>query len=215
MSKSTIAAIGFCIGYGAPLIIAVVTVAATAPGNGYIRREQACWLNWHETMALLALVIPALSIVFINLLILFVVVYKMLRSGRIGQEDEMHTLKVIARCVLILTPLFGLTWSLGVGTMVAPTNEGIHIAFAFFNSLQGLFILVFGTLLDSKIRAILSRKSTTIRSSGSGSNQTRSTSGGGVLSALLSRLPGRRNIYHVSQASNSSSTEPVESYSNI
>uniref|UniRef100_A0A8C6T646 G-protein coupled receptor n=1 Tax=Neogobius melanostomus TaxID=47308 RepID=A0A8C6T646_9GOBI len=137
MSTSSMLAIGFCVGYGAPLIIAVVTVAATASGNGYIRRDEACWLNWNETMALLALVIPALTIVFINFIILFVVLYKILRSGGIGEtSDDKHTLKVIVRCVLVLTPLFGLTWSLGVGTMVAPTNEGIHIAFAFFNSLQ-------------------------------------------------------------------------------
>uniref|UniRef100_A0A3Q1JYL4 Adhesion G protein-coupled receptor F5 n=1 Tax=Anabas testudineus TaxID=64144 RepID=A0A3Q1JYL4_ANATE len=138
MSKSTMLAIGFSLGYGCPLIIAVITVAVTAPGHGYIRRDYACWLNWTETMALLALVIPALSIVFINILIIIVVVFKMLRRGvgDTAQRDEKHTLVVVARCVIILTPLFGLTWSLGVGTMLESTNKGIHIAFAFFNSLQ-------------------------------------------------------------------------------
>lgn len=210
-SKSTMLAIGFCVGYGAPLIIAVVTVAATASRNGYIRENEACWLNWNETKALLALVIPALTIVFINFIILFVVLYKLLRSGGIGESDEKHTLKVIVRCVLILTPLFGLTWSLGVGTMVAPTNAGIHIAFAFFNSLQGLFILVFGTLLDSKIRKLLAGKSSTSRS-GSTSHRTSSTSG---FSNLISRIRRRRNVYHLSSASNNSATAPLESYSNI
>lgn len=138
MSKSAMLAVGFCLGYGCPLVIAVVTVAVTAPGRGYIRREEVCWLNWMETKALLALVIPALTIVFFNILILFVIIAKILRRG-VGesvQADEKHTLAVIARCVIILTPLFGLTWSLGVGTMTSSTNEGIHIAFAFFNSLQ-------------------------------------------------------------------------------
>lgn len=138
MSKSAMLAIGFCLGYGCPLIIAVVTVAVTAPGGGYIRKTEACWLNWMETKALLALVIPALTIVFINILILIVIIIKILRRG-VGdsvQADEKHALAVIARCVIILTPLFGLTWALGVGTMISSTNEGIHIAFAFFNSLQ-------------------------------------------------------------------------------
>ncbi|KAI3364052.1 hypothetical protein L3Q82_010882 [Scortum barcoo] len=153
MSKSTMLAIGFSLGYGCPLIIAVITVAVTAPVNGYIRRTDGCWLNWIETKALLALVIPALIIVFINILIVIVVLFKMLRRGvgDTAQTDEKHTLVVIARCVIILTPLFGLTWSLGVGTMVSSTDKGIHIAFAFFNSLQGFFILVFGTLFDSKV----------------------------------------------------------------
>lgn len=137
MAKSTMLAIGFCLGYGCPLVIAVVTVAVTAPGDGYVRKREVCWLKWNETKTLLALVIPALTIVFINILILLVVLFKLLRRG-VGDSppaDEKQTLAVIARCVIILTPLFGLTWSLGVGTMVSQ-DKGIHIAFAFFNSLQ-------------------------------------------------------------------------------
>ncbi|XP_026173771.1 uncharacterized threonine-rich GPI-anchored glycoprotein PJ4664.02-like isoform X2 [Mastacembelus armatus] len=209
MSKSTMLAIGFSLGYGCPLIIAAITVAVTAPGHGYIRKTDGCWLNWSETKALLALVIPALTIVLINMLIVIVVLFKMLRRGvgDITQRDERHTLVVVARCVIILTPLFGLTWSLGVGTMVSSTNKGIHIAFAFFNSLQGFFILVFGTLFDSKICSILSRTST--------GSSPRSTSGGfSSLSGqnLINRLRGRRYVYHVSTAANTSSTGVSESY---
>ncbi|MEQ2195161.1 hypothetical protein XENOCAPTIV_008278 [Xenoophorus captivus] len=143
MSKWTMFAIGLTVGYVCPLIIAVTTVAATAPGNGYVREDQACWLNWTKTKALLALVIPALTIVVFNILVIIVVLYKMLRRRSIGaQADEKHALLVILRCVAILTPLFGLTWSLGIGTMVEPTNKGIHIAFAFFNSLQVSAILL-------------------------------------------------------------------------
>uniref|UniRef100_A0A8C9X756 G-protein coupled receptors family 2 profile 2 domain-containing protein n=1 Tax=Sander lucioperca TaxID=283035 RepID=A0A8C9X756_SANLU len=135
---SIMLAIGFLLGYVCPLIIAVITVAVTAPGNEYIRADNACWLNWIQTHALLALVIPALTIVFINIIIVIVVLFKMLRRG-VGdatQRDEKQTLVVIVRCLAILTPLFGLTWALGVGTMISSTNKGIHIAFAFFNSLQ-------------------------------------------------------------------------------
>ncbi|KAM6915098.1 adhesion G-protein coupled receptor F2-like [Xenentodon cancila] len=153
LSKAAMLAIGFCLGYGAPLIIAVITIAVTAPAKEYIRGNSVCWLNWDESKALLAFVIPALLIVVINLIILLVVIYKMLRR-RVGasaaQAGERYVLVVIARSLAVLTPIFGLTWGLGVGTMTAPNNIGIHIAFAFFNSLQGFFILVFGTLLDKK-----------------------------------------------------------------
>ncbi|XP_026174851.1 uncharacterized threonine-rich GPI-anchored glycoprotein PJ4664.02-like [Mastacembelus armatus] len=206
MSKSTMLAIGFSLGYGCPLIIAAITVAVTAPGHGYIRKTDGCWLNWSETKALLALVIPALTIVFINILIVIVVLFKMLRRGvgDITQRDERHTLVVVARCVIILTPLFGLTWSLGVGTMVSSTNKGIHIAFAFFNSLQGSFILVFGTLFDSKICSILSRRlPSTISTHGGISSFIRRN--------VISRLRGRRYVYHVSTA-NSSSSDVSESF---
>ncbi|XP_068564843.1 adhesion G protein-coupled receptor F5-like isoform X2 [Cebidichthys violaceus] len=218
MSRSIMLSIGFLLGYGCPLIIAVITVAVTAPGNGYIRKDEACWLNWLETHALLAMVIPALVIVSINLVIVIVVLFKMLRRGvgDAAQTDERHTLVVILRCVVILTPLFGLTWALGIGTMISSTNKGIHIAFAFFNSLQGLFILVFGTLFDSKIRSILSR---TLPTSSTGSNNTTRSTSGGVSSnsglSWINRLRGRRYMYHVSEAANSRSTGASESYSNI
>lgn len=139
LSKQSMLAIGFCLGYGAPLIIAVITIAVTAPSERYIRATGVCWLNWDESKALLAFVIPALLIVVINLVILIVVLYKILRRRTVGdasQAEDKHALAVVARALAVLTPFFGLTWGLGVGTMVSPSNEGIHIAFAFFNSLQ-------------------------------------------------------------------------------
>ncbi|XP_069371780.1 adhesion G protein-coupled receptor F5-like isoform X2 [Paralichthys olivaceus] len=175
LSKHALLAIGFCMGYGAPLIIAIVTIAVTAPSGAYIRETGVCWLNWNQSKALLAFVIPALVIVVINLGILLVVLYKMLRRRAVvdaSQAAEKNAVVVIARTVAFLTPFFGLTWGLGVGTMTDPHNEAIHISFAFFNSLQGFFILLFGTLLDKKVRSEIALMSQT---SASG---TRSTSGG-------------------------------------
>ncbi|CAB1342999.1 unnamed protein product [Coregonus sp. 'balchen'] len=204
MSKSTMLAIGFSVGYGAPFIIAVVTVAATAPSDGYIKENQACWLNWDKTMALLAFVIPALTIVVINFLILIVVLYKMLRRGvgDASQPNERNAVVVIARCLAILTPFFGLTWGLGVGTMVDPTNKGIHIVFALFNSLQ--------------IRSAIAGSFSSIIP---GSDRTRSTNGGAATSSTSAlnffRRRIRRNAYNVSEAVNSSSsTGATESFIN-
>ncbi|XP_053097536.1 adhesion G protein-coupled receptor F5 [Pangasianodon hypophthalmus] len=176
MTRGTMMAIAFTVGYGAPLIIAVITVASTAGRKGYIQKDYNCWLNWNETKALLAFVIPALTIVAINLLVLIVVLCKMMRRGVNGstQPDDKHPLLVIAKCVGILTPLFGLTWGFGIGTMVSP-NFGVHVVFAFLNSLQGFFILVFGTLLDNKVREALAGKLALTNLS---SNRTRSTSAG-------------------------------------
>uniref|UniRef100_A0A3Q2EFM4 Adhesion G protein-coupled receptor F7 n=1 Tax=Cyprinodon variegatus TaxID=28743 RepID=A0A3Q2EFM4_CYPVA len=144
LSKISMLIIGFSLGYGAPLIIATITIAATAPSKEYIRDEIICWLNWDESKALLAFVIPALMIVCINFIILIVVLYKILRrrvGGNAAQTGEKHVLVVITRCLAVLTPFFGITWGLGIGTMAAPENIGIHIAFAFFNSLQVTFQL--------------------------------------------------------------------------
>ncbi|XP_067273079.1 adhesion G protein-coupled receptor F4-like [Pseudorasbora parva] len=193
MSRARMMAIAFIVGYGAPLLIAVVTVASTAGPQNYITKQYACWLNWNESKALLAFVIPALTIVAINLVVLIVVLYKMLWRG-VGaatQPDEKHALVVIARCVAILTPIFGLTWGFGIGTMVS-RELGIHVVFALLNSLQGFFILVFGTLLDSKIREALA-ESLSLRNLTSlealrnltSSNRTRSASAGPSSSSRL------------------------------
>ncbi|XP_051951493.1 adhesion G protein-coupled receptor F5-like [Xyrauchen texanus] len=204
MSRANMMAIAFIVGYGAPLLIAVITVASTAGPKEYITKTNACWLNWFESKALLAFVVPALTIVAINLLVLIVVLYKMLRRG-VGvatQPDEKHALVVIARCVAILTPIFGLTWGFGIGTMVS-SDFGIHVVFAILNSLQGFFILVFGTLLDSKIREALAGK---LSLSNLSSNRTRSTSAGPSSSGLgfFNRIR-RRYVYNISDASASSS----------
>ncbi|XP_056125217.1 adhesion G-protein coupled receptor F1-like [Rhinichthys klamathensis goyatoka] len=203
MSRARMMAIAFIVGYGAPLLIAAITVASTAGPQKYIMKKDACWLNWDESKALLAFVIPALTIVAINLVVLIVVLYKMLRRGVITttQPDEKHALVVIARCVAILTPIFGLTWGFGIGTMVS-RKVGIHVVFALLNSLQGFFILVFGTLLDSKIREALAER-LSLRNLTS-SNRTKSTSAGPSSSSgpgFFERIRRRRNMFNVSEAS--------------
>ncbi|XP_069559151.1 adhesion G-protein coupled receptor F1-like [Brachyistius frenatus] len=142
LSKTNMLAIGFCLGYGAPLIITIITIAVTAPKGEYIRGTGVCWVNWNESKALLAFLIPALLIVLINFIILLVVLYKMLRGGvegDVAKAVERNVPVVIARSFSVLTPIFGLTWGLGVGTMTDPYNRGIHYSFAFFNSLQVQF----------------------------------------------------------------------------
>ncbi|XP_026175060.1 adhesion G protein-coupled receptor F5-like [Mastacembelus armatus] len=209
LSKKSMLAIGFSLGYGAPLIIVIITISVTAHKLTYIRQDGGCWLDWDKSKALLAFVIPALMIVLINLIILLVVLYKMLRRRAVvdtAQAAERHALVVIARTLAVLTPLFGLTWGLGVGTMAVPYNRGTHISFAFFNSLQGFFILVFGTLLDKKVRSEISLMSQSSRSG------TRSTSAGTSSTSRLGffrNLRRRRDGYHISSSDHVASSSSV------
>ncbi|KAL2082047.1 hypothetical protein ACEWY4_021865 [Coilia grayii] len=213
MTRSTMLAIAFTLGYGAPLIIAVVTVAATAGSEGYIRENKICWLNWDKTKALLAFVIPALAIVAINFLVMIVVLFKMLRRGvgNTNQSNDKHALVVIARCVAILTPLFGLTWGFGIGIMAWPEAAGLHIVFAVLNSLQGLFILVFGTLLDSKVREALARRVRLPSSDSGGTESTRAGTSSNVFDFF--RRVRRRNVYNVSEAAVTSASGTSGTYS--
>ncbi|KAF7648782.1 hypothetical protein LDENG_00151870 [Lucifuga dentata] len=204
LSERSMLAIGFCIGYGMPLIIVFITIAVTAPNKEYTKEFGFCWLNWSKSKALLSFVVPALTIVFINLFILIVVMYKMLRRRAVGnaaQVNERNVLCVIIRSVAVLTPFFGTTWGLGLGLLFQPESEGLHVAFAFFNSLQGFFILVFGTLLDKKVRSELAAKSRDF-------SGTRSSSAGNSSSGLgfLWKWRRGRDGYNVNSASASGVT---------
>ncbi|XP_051060302.1 adhesion G protein-coupled receptor F4 [Phodopus roborovskii] len=155
MMKSRMMAIGFVVGYGCPLVIAVITVTVTEPGEGYTRKD-ACWLNWNQTKALLAFAIPALAVVAVNLLVVLAVAISTQRP-LIGssKSQDMATAIRISKNVAILTPLLGLTWGFGLATLLEGTHLVFHIIFALLNAFQGFFILLFGTIMDHKIRDAL------------------------------------------------------------
>ncbi|XP_073667578.1 adhesion G-protein coupled receptor F1-like [Paramisgurnus dabryanus] len=146
LSRAKMMVIAFTVGYCAPLLISVITVASTPGAGRYIWTRDVCWLNWFESKALLAFVIPALTTVACNLLVLIAVVCKMLRRGLCThQSDARHeSLVFTVLCVAFLTPLFGLTWGFGTGTMVSQ-DDSIHVVFAIFNSLQVVFLLPYIT----------------------------------------------------------------------
>ncbi|PKU34368.1 hypothetical protein llap_15328 [Limosa lapponica baueri] len=155
-SKTTQKAVAFCLGYGCPFVIAVITLAVTLPRNSYTRKD-ICWLNWEDSKALLAFVIPALIIVVMNLFITAVVIIKILRPtiGDRSNKQERKSLFQIGKSVAILTPLLGLTWGFGLATVIKNSHRAFHILFALLNTLQGLFILVFGTLWDKKSSSLI------------------------------------------------------------
>ncbi|XP_027545860.1 adhesion G protein-coupled receptor F4 [Neopelma chrysocephalum] len=154
--RSVFLAAAFSIGYGCPLVISVLTVAITEPKNGYLR-SGACWLNWYETKALLAFVVPALSIIVVNLVVVVVVVVKSGRSsvGEGCKSQDLSSMIRISKNVALLTPLLGLTWGFGLATILDSRSLAFHITFALLNAFQGFFILLFGTLLDRKTREAL------------------------------------------------------------
>ncbi|XP_051759001.1 uncharacterized protein LOC127517431 isoform X15 [Ctenopharyngodon idella] len=168
ISKSVMMAVAFILGYGAPVLISVITVASTAGSKKYVTQNGTCWLNWDDSRALLAFVLPALVIVLVNIIVVIIVIVKMLRRG-VGESnsDERKVLVVILRCVAILTPLFGITWGLGLGIMIEPKALAIHYLFTIFNSLQGFLILVLGTLMEKKVRQALKTRLSITRLTGS------------------------------------------------
>ncbi|XP_010616077.1 adhesion G-protein coupled receptor F1 isoform X1 [Fukomys damarensis] len=160
MAMPSMMAIGFCLGYGCPLVIAVITVAVTQPSNSYSRKD-VCWLNWSDgSKPLLAFAVPALTIVAVNLVAVLLVLSKLWRPAireRVTQNDKATIIRV-GKSLLVLAPLLGLTWGFGIGTMVDSQNPAWHVVFALFNAIQGFFIFCFGILLDNKLRRLLISK---------------------------------------------------------
>uniref|UniRef100_A0A452TEY0 Adhesion G protein-coupled receptor F5 n=1 Tax=Ursus maritimus TaxID=29073 RepID=A0A452TEY0_URSMA len=158
-SKSIQKTIAFSLGYGCPLVISVITVGATQPQEVYTRKN-ACWLNWEDTKALLAFVIPALIIVVVNMTITVVVISKILRPsiGDKPSKQEKSSLFQISKSIGVLTPLLGLTWGFGLATVFQGSNAVFHIIFTLLNAFQGLFILLFGCLWDQKVQEALLKK---------------------------------------------------------
>lgn len=151
---------GFCLGYGCPLIISVITIAVTQPSNEY-KRKDVCWLNWSDgSKPLLAFAAPVLAIVVVNLAVVVLVLMKLWRSpiGERLSQDDKTTIIRMGKSLFILTPLLGLTWAFGIGTMVDSQNLAWHVIFALLNAFQGFLILCLGTLMDSKLRQLLSNK---------------------------------------------------------
>lgn len=124
-------------------------------GEGYTRKD-ACWLNWNQTKALLAFAIPALAIVAVNFLVVLAVAINTQRPlmGS-SKSQDMAIIIRISKNVAILTPLLGLTWGFGLVTLLEGTHLVFHIIFALLNAFQGFFILLFGTVMDHKIRDAL------------------------------------------------------------
>ncbi|XP_018423542.1 PREDICTED: adhesion G protein-coupled receptor F5-like [Nanorana parkeri] len=137
MSRKTMMIIAFLLGYGCPLLITVVTVASTEPSKRFTS-EKFCWLDYKNSRSFLAFVVPALTIVFVNMLILVVVIFKLMRptiGEKSGKEDR-KTLVVIAKTIAILTPLLGSTWGLGLWVAIDPSNDVLNIIFSTLNSFQ-------------------------------------------------------------------------------
>ncbi|KAK1888664.1 Adhesion G protein-coupled receptor F5 [Dissostichus eleginoides] len=147
----------------------------------------------------------------LNAAVVLIKVNEKIRNVTLSYAKLNTTLKQDPQCVFWNFKLFDNrgAWD-RVGTMLDSSNRGLHIVFALFNSLQGFFILVFGTLFDSKISSILARKSPT---TSTGSNTTRSTSGG--ISSTGLNWFHRLHVYRVSETANSGSAGASESFSNI
>ncbi|XP_073529882.1 adhesion G-protein coupled receptor F3-like [Phyllobates terribilis] len=144
------------VGYVCPLIIASVTIGIDCPKEEYIS-DRGCFLN-REDGAVFAFSGPALLVSALNFLTIGAMVWKFVQPPAPEErEEEEDTKSLVAKALAILTSVFGITWFLETGTLLDEVHQFVHYALTFLNSFQGVIILIFGCLLDKRIRELLAK----------------------------------------------------------
>ncbi|WAQ98400.1 AGRB3-like protein [Mya arenaria] len=113
------------------MVVGIALGASRTYGYG---TEHFCWLSV-ESGVIWAFVGPALAVITVNAVILVVVMKTMFGSQAISQKSTSDKSKMAVRCLLILLPLTGITWVLGI-FYVNKSMAWVQYVFAVCNSLQ-------------------------------------------------------------------------------
>lgn len=148
VSKAVYLRFSMSLGYGCPLLIVLVTIGVSDgfTEGKYFSRE-TCWLTYSGLMSgsIYAFVIPAWTIIFVNVFAMLVVIMKLLDQpacvATSSSSREKRAVLTTMRSVVLLTPVFGLTWILGFAVMLVDLTSGalayvVHYAFTLLNVFQ-------------------------------------------------------------------------------
>ncbi|KAM4772428.1 adhesion G-protein coupled receptor F3-like [Rhinophrynus dorsalis] len=160
LRKRLYISLSFFVGYFFPAAIATGTFLYFDPKETYTHRD-VCWLN-PESGAIYTFAIPAGAIILFNFMTLLVVISKLTRSSVSDAKgtDDRDTAKSIMKAILVLTPVFGLTWAFGFALLKDLddlTRQIFTYGFAGMNAFQGFFILL-TCVTEKKVREALSSK---------------------------------------------------------
>ncbi|TNN78236.1 Sodium-dependent multivitamin transporter [Liparis tanakae] len=159
MGRTTSLRFSLVLGYVCPLLIAVITWLSYNNGaEGEYYSKETCWLCYAGLMkgSIHTFVIPIGVIVFFNVFSMVMVIMKLLNRPTTPEkynEKEKKATVTVMRTVILLTPIFGVTWMFGFAVMLLDLTSGpivlmVHYAFNLLNTFQGLFILVTTCLAD-------------------------------------------------------------------
>ncbi|XP_077367565.1 adhesion G-protein coupled receptor F3 [Festucalex cinctus] len=147
------------VGYVCPIIIVGSTYIYFKKSNKPYRDEK-CWLVLGKYFqgSLFSFLLPIGTITLINLCCVVVVIVTLVRSPILdgSKADHKETAKSILKAVVFLTPIFGLTWIVGVFYYIPNPGKQIYTfvdySFCLLNSFQGLSILLTGCFAEQKVR---------------------------------------------------------------
>ncbi len=147
VSKKNYLRFSLVVGYVCPLLIVAVTLLAYQGGNNHLYfSTETCWLVYAGTLrgSIYAFILPVGTIIFINVFSMVVVIMKLLdhpKNVEASLDKEKKAAKTVMRSVILLTPVFGLTWILGFGVFILDLTSGffayaVNYAFTLLNAFQ-------------------------------------------------------------------------------
>lgn len=142
----------FCLGWGIPVLIVVVSGVLFHQGYG---TSAYCWLSL-ERGFIWSFVGPVLLVLAFNFICLGITFNVMAKSGPSSNKKRTGRIRRWSKACMLLTCILGLTWLFGVFYI---NQDSIFMAYCFtiFNTLQGLFIFLFHCIGDEKVRREYSR----------------------------------------------------------
>ncbi|KAM6968639.1 adhesion G-protein coupled receptor F3 [Tautogolabrus adspersus] len=166
VSKKKSLKLSFAVGYVCPLLIVTITFLAYKAGaEGHYYSKDSCWLVYTALFkgSIHTFVIPVGIIVFFNIVAMLVVILKLLdHSANTASfnEKEKKAVVTVMRTVILLTPIFGVTWIFGFAVMILDLSYGTiayvaNYAFTLMNAFQGFFILLTTFLGDPLVKDFL------------------------------------------------------------
>ncbi|XP_037652131.1 adhesion G protein-coupled receptor F4 [Sebastes umbrosus] len=167
VSKKTYLKLSLVLGYVFPLLVVVSTFLSYKGGaEGVYFSRDTCWLLYTGLMkgSIHTFVIPVGIIVFFNTFAMLMVIIKLLdMKTEKSMEKEKQAAVTVVRTVILLTPIFGVTWAFGFAVMLIDLTSGpiaiaVNYVFTLLNAFQGLFILLTTCLGDKQTRDALGNR---------------------------------------------------------
>ncbi|CAI5683050.1 unnamed protein product [Oreochromis niloticus] len=147
------------LGYVCPILMVGSSYVYYKYTNQNYHDPKTCWLVYVKLLvgSMHAFLLPVGTIVLANLFSMVVVIVTLMKTSvpDSSKADDKETAKGILKVVIVLTPVFGVTWIVGFIQLImsdSPMYNVIAYIFTILNTFQGFFILITGCFAEQKVR---------------------------------------------------------------
>ncbi|XP_037113021.1 adhesion G protein-coupled receptor E5 [Syngnathus acus] len=139
----------FLFGYGAPLVVVIVTAIIRPKGYG---TEEHCWLSLKDGL-IWSFYGPVCVIIFLNVFFFIITVWKLAQKFSSLNPDlsKLNKLKAFTVTAIAQMCILGLLWVFGA-FLFRKGNTAVEYIFTILNSLQGALVFIMHCLLSKQVR---------------------------------------------------------------